>query len=48
MCIRDRHGLGFQKKNYIKYSKNDNEIQIMKDIKREFDPNGILNPYKCV
>ncbi|AMD20103.1 HCL048Wp [Eremothecium sinecaudum] len=44
--ISAEHGLGFQKKRYISYSKSEPEIRIMKALRRQFDPNGILNPYK--
>ncbi|OBA20051.1 hypothetical protein METBIDRAFT_212020 [Metschnikowia bicuspidata var. bicuspidata NRRL YB-4993] len=46
--ISAEHGLGFQKKNYIGYSKNDLEIQLIKNVKNHYDPNGIMNPYKYV
>lgn len=46
--ISAEHGLGFQKKNYIKYSKSDVEIKMMKELKNHYDPNGILNPYKYI
>lgn len=46
--ISAEHGLGFQKKNYIGYSKSDIEIKLMKEIKNHYDPNGILNPYKYI
>ncbi|KAI5953330.1 AIP2 [Candida jiufengensis] len=46
--ISAEHGLGFQKKNYIGYSKNDLEIKLMKEIKNHYDPNGIMNPYKYI
>lgn len=46
--ISAEHGLGFQKKNYIGYSKNDIEIKMIKDVKNHYDPNGILNPYKYI
>lgn len=46
--ISAEHGLGFQKKNYIGYSKSDVEIEMIKDIKNHYDPNGIMNPYKYV
>lgn len=46
--ISAEHGLGFQKKNYISYSKSDAEIKMMKDLKKHYDPNGILNPYKFI
>ncbi|EMG50368.1 DLD2 D-2-hydroxyglutarate--pyruvate transhydrogenase DLD2 [Candida maltosa Xu316] len=46
--ISAEHGLGFQKKNYIGYSKNDIEVKMIKEIKNHYDPNGIMNPYKYV
>lgn len=46
--ISAEHGLGFQKKNYISYSKSDIEIKLMKDLKKSYDPKGILNPYKYI
>lgn len=46
--ISAEHGIGFQKKRYLHYSKSPVEIKIMKDIKNHFDPHGILNPYKYV
>ncbi|SCU82396.1 LANO_0B06062g1_1 [Lachancea nothofagi CBS 11611] len=46
--ISAEHGLGFQKKNYIGYSKNDQEIKMIKQLKSLYDPNAILNPYKYV
>lgn len=46
--ISAEHGLGFQKKNYIGYTKNDVEIKLMKDLKKHYDPNGIMNPYKYI
>lgn len=46
--ISAEHGLGFQKKNYIGYSKSDIEIQLIKQLKGIYDPKAILNPYKYV
>lgn len=46
--ISAEHGLGFQKKNYIGYSKSEVEIRMIKDIKNHYDPKGILNPYKYI
>lgn len=46
--ISAEHGLGFQKKNYIGYSKSEVEIKMMKELKNHYDPNGILNPYKYI
>lgn len=44
--ISAEHGVGFQKKNYLHYSKSQNELAVMKQLKQLFDPNAILNPYK--
>ncbi|CCE79887.1 Piso0_002979 [Millerozyma farinosa CBS 7064] len=46
--ISAEHGLGFQKKNYIGYSKTDIEIKLMKDLKEHYDPKLIMNPYKYI
>lgn len=46
--VSAEHGLGFQKKNYIGYSKNDVEIEMIKQIRKLYDPKGIMNPYKYV
>lgn len=46
--ISAEHGLGFQKKNYIGYSKNEIEIALMKDLKHHYDPKKIMNPYKYI
>jgi glycolate oxidase len=44
--ISGEHGIGFTKKKYLKYSRTEKEINLMKNIKREFDPLNILNPGK--
>ena len=36
--ISAEHGLGFAKKNYIQYSKNQEMIKLMKGIKEHYDP----------
>ena len=41
-------GLGFKKRNYMHFSKQDSAIQLMHQIKPIFDPKGILNPYTCL
>ncbi|GMM34434.1 D-lactate dehydrogenase [Saccharomycopsis crataegensis] len=46
--VSAEHGLGFQKKNYIGYTKSENEIKLIKQLKNLYDPNGILNPYKYI
>lgn len=46
--VSAEHGLGFQKKNYIGYSKTPIEIEMIKQVKNAYDPKGIMNPYKYV
>jgi len=40
------HGVGLLKKDYLTYSRSETEIEIMRGIKRVFDPDGIMNPGK--
>ncbi len=44
--ISAEHGVGLIKKHYLHYSRSKEEIQILKKIKKIFDPNSILNPGK--
>lgn len=44
--ISAEHGIGQMKSKYLKYSKSDNSIDLMRTIKQTFDPNGIMNPQK--
>ena len=46
--ISSEHGIGFFKANLLHYSKSREVIEIMKLIKKVFDPKGILNPYKVL
>ncbi|KAI5450350.1 D-lactate ferricytochrome c oxidoreductase [Naganishia albida] len=46
--ISAEHGLGVMKAPYIGYSKSPTSIELMKQVKKMFDPKGILNPYKYV
>jgi len=46
--ISAEHGLGIAKKPFIRYSRSDTMIHLMKDIKNLYDPNGIMNPYKYI
>ncbi|QOU18707.1 hypothetical protein BRETT_001775 [Brettanomyces bruxellensis] len=46
--ISAEHGLGFQKKHAIQYTKNPVELHLIRDMKKHFDPKGIMNPYKYV
>ena len=38
--------VGLLKKDYLHYSRSQLEIEIMRQIKRVFDPQGIMNPGK--
>ena len=44
--ISAEHGVGLTKKAYLGHTRSEAEIRLMKDIKRAFDPDGILNPGK--
>lgn len=46
--ISAEHGLGFAKRNYIGYSKDEQLISLMKGVKNMLDPKKILNPYKYI
>ena len=40
------HGIGFAKKAFLAESLGEVSINLLRSIKRAFDPNGILNPGK--
>lgn len=44
--ISAEHGIGFERKKYLSIAIDEKQINIMKGIKRVFDPNNILNPGK--
>ena len=44
--ISGEHGIGYVKAQYLEYAVDRPTLEIMKAIKRVFDPNGILNPGK--
>lgn len=44
--ISAEHGIGLTKKRDLLFSRNPLEVAFMKEIKRVFDPNNILNPGK--
>jgi len=46
--ISAEHGIGLMKASCIHYSKVEAAVTLMKGIKKLFDPNGILNPYKVL
>jgi glycolate oxidase subunit GlcD len=44
--ISAEHGIGLLKKSYLSYGRTAAEIRLMKEIKKVFDPDLILNPGK--
>lgn len=46
--ISAEHGLGLMKASKIHYSKSAETVKLMCAIKKQLDPNGILNPYKVL
>lgn len=46
--ISGEHGVGHAKVDFLTDSVGETQMQIMRGIKRAFDPNGILNPGKVV
>lgn len=46
--ISAEHGVGLTKKSFLNYSRSQSEIEIMKGIKKVFDPDHIMNPGKVV
>lgn len=46
--ISAEHGIGFEKKKYLKICKQKEVLDLMKQFKAVMDPNGILNPYKVL
>ena len=44
--ISAEHGIGLEKRTYLSYSRNPQEIALMRALKRTVDPDNILNPGK--
>ncbi len=44
--LSGEHGIGTSKAPFMNIAFNEAELQLFKDIKKAFDPNGILNPGK--
>lgn len=46
--VSGEHGIGHAKREYLRASVGENQMQLMTGIKEVFDPNGILNPGKVI
>jgi FAD/FMN-containing dehydrogenase len=46
--VSAEHGIGTHKKPYLAYSRNEQEMGLMRKIKMTLDPQGILNPEKVL
>lgn len=46
--ISAEHGIGFKKRSYVGLGKSPAAISLMKSIKHQLDPTGIMNPYKVI
>ena len=45
-AVSGEHGIGYAKKQYLYEQVGEEQIQLMRGIKRVFDPKGLLNPDK--
>ncbi|MES9966338.1 MAG: FAD-linked oxidase C-terminal domain-containing protein [Sedimenticola sp.] len=46
--ISGEHGVGIEKRDFVTREIDPLTLRIMQDIRRQFDPNGILNPGKTI
>lgn len=44
--VSAEHGIGLEKRSYLDFSRNPQEIALMRTLKRALDPHNILNPGK--
>lgn len=46
--ISAEHGVGMTKRSFLNYTRSEAEIEIMRSIKKAFDPDMIMNPGKVI
>ena len=46
--ISAEHGVGLLKREFLGYSRSPQEMELMRGLKRVFDPNGVMNPGKLL
>jgi len=46
--ISAEHGVGLTKKSFLTYTRSQSEIELMRGIKKVFDPDSIMNPGKVI
>ena len=46
--VSGEHGIGYAKKEYLKKQVGGKQIELMRSIKKVFDPKYILNPGKVI
>lgn len=46
--ISGEHGVGLLKKNHLHFTRSPEEIRLMRELKKVFDPYGLLNPGKVL
>ena len=44
--ISGEHGIGYSQKSFLPIALSNDEIELMRSLKKTFDPNGIMNPGK--
>ena len=46
--ISGEHGVGIEKRDFVAREIDASTLELMRRIKKQFDPNGILNPDKAI
>ena len=46
--LSGEHGVGLEKRDFVRREIDPVTLRLMRDVKRQFDPKGILNPGKSL